>query len=73
MEEGCLSVRWVYGKTKRADKAMVEAYNERGHKFVRQGSGLLAQIYQHEIDHLNGILFIDKASHLVEIKPETNQ
>lgn len=72
VEEGCLSVRWIYGKTKRADKAMVEAYNEKGHKFVRQGSGLLAQIFQHEIDHLNGILFIDKASNLTEIQPENH-
>ncbi len=70
MEEGCLSVRWIYGKTKRADKAMVEAYNEKGHKFARQGSGLLAQVFQHETDHLNGVLFIDKASHLVRIEPD---
>ena len=69
MEEGCLSVRWIYGETKRADRAMVEAYNEKGHKFVRQGSGLLAQIFQHEIDHLEGVLFIDKATHLHEIPP----
>jgi len=71
MEEGCLSVRWIYGKTKRADRAMVEAYNEKGNKFAKQGSGLLAQIFQHEIDHLDGILFIDKAYYLQEIKPDT--
>lgn len=70
LEEGCLSVRWIYGKTKRSDKAMVEAYNEKGHKFAKQGSGLLAQIFQHEIDHLNGILFIDKASNLIEVSPD---
>lgn len=73
VEEGCLSVRWVYGKTRRADGALVEAYNEKGHKFARQGSGLIAQIFQHEIDHLNGVLFIDKASNLVEVKPEDIQ
>jgi len=73
MEEGCLSVRWVYGKTKRSDKIQIEAINEKGHKFVRQGTGLIAQIFQHETDHLNGVLFIDKASHLQEIKPETEQ
>ena len=71
MEEGCLSVRWIYGKTKRADSVQVEAYNEKGNKFVKQGRGLLAQIFQHEIDHLNGILFTDKAGQLREIKPET--
>lgn len=71
VDEGCLSVRWIYGKTKRADKVMVEAYNEKGYKFAKQGTGLLAQIFQHEIDHLNGVLFIDKASKLIEVKPET--
>jgi len=70
MEEGCLSVRNVFGLTKRADSALIEAYNEKGHKFVRQGSGLMAQIFQHEIDHLNGILFIDQATNLQEINPE---
>ena len=69
MEEGCLSIRWFYGETKRADKATVEAYNEKGHKFVKNGAGLLAQIFQHEIDHLNGVLFTDKAINLREIKP----
>ncbi len=73
MEEGCLSVRWLYGETRRADKATVEAYNERGHKFVKNGSGLLAQIFQHEMDHLNGILFIDKASNRKEVKPTKTQ
>lgn len=69
MEEGCLSVRWLYGETKRADKATVEAYNEKGHKFVKSGGGLLAQIFQHEIDHLDGVLFTDKAINLREYKP----
>jgi len=70
MEEGCLSVRWFYGQVKRADKATVEAYNEKGKKFSRSGSGLFAQIFQHEIDHLDGVLFIDKATNLEEYKPE---
>ena len=70
MDEGCLSVRWLYGKVKRADKATVEAYDEQGKKFTRHGSGLWAQIFQHEIDHLDGILFIDKAKDLTEMKPE---
>ena len=70
MEEGCLSVRFIYGRTKRANQVLVEAYNEKGHKFARQGSGLMAQIFQHEIDHLDGVLFIDKATNLEEVKPE---
>lgn len=71
MEEGCLSVRWLYGFVKRADKATVEAYDENGKKFSRSGSGLLAQIFQHEIDHLNGILFIDKARNIKEFIDES--
>ncbi len=61
MPEGCLSVRPLYGKTFRSKKATVTAYDENGNKFTRGGSGLLAQIFQHETDHLNGILFIDHA------------
>jgi peptide deformylase len=69
MEEGCLSVRWLYGKVKRSDKATVTAYDENGKKFEKGASGLLAQIFQHEIDHLDGILFIDKAKDLEDIPP----
>ncbi len=72
MEEGCLSVRWLYGTTKRANKATVEAYDQNGQKFIRHGTGLMAQIFQHEIDHLVGILFIDNATDIKEIKPNTN-
>lgn len=67
MTEGCLSVRPLYGKVRRATRATVEAYNEFGKKFTREGSGLLAHIFQHEIDHLDGILFTDKAKNLQEI------
>jgi peptide deformylase len=59
--EGCLSVEGMFGTIKRADKLSVEAYDENGKKFNRGASGLLAQIIQHETDHLNGVLFIDKA------------
>ncbi|NCU28061.1 MAG: peptide deformylase [Candidatus Moranbacteria bacterium] len=67
MEEGCLSVRPLYGKVRRATKATVEAYNEHGKKFIMEGSGLLAHVFQHEIDHLEGVLFIDKAKDLREV------
>jgi len=70
VEEGCLSVRFLYGKVIRASKATVTAYDETGKKFTKGASGLLAQIFQHEVDHLNGILFIDKAKNLEEIQPE---
>ncbi|KKP85488.1 MAG: hypothetical protein UR88_C0016G0008 [Candidatus Nomurabacteria bacterium GW2011_GWA1_35_8] len=68
--EGCLSVRWLYGKTYRSKKATVEAYDEKGKKFVRGASGLLAQIFQHETDHLDGILFIDHARDVKEELPK---
>ncbi len=67
--EGCLSVRWLYGDVKRADKATIEAYDESGKKFTRGASGLLAQIFQHETDHLDGVLFTDKAKNLAELPP----
>lgn len=66
MDEGCLSVRHVYGKTRRFERATVRAQTEDGSSFERGGGGLLAQVFQHEIDHLNGILFIDHAQDLVE-------
>lgn len=68
MDEGCLSVRPLFGKVRRATRATVEAYNEKGQKFSMEGNGLLAHIFQHEIDHLEGILFIDKAKDLREVK-----
>jgi len=70
LEEGCLSVRYLYGKVSRAHKATISALDEHGKPFTLGASGLLAQIFQHEIDHLDGILFIDKAKHVEEIIPE---
>ncbi len=67
MEEGCLSVRGIFGNIVRHEKAEVSAYNEKGEKFTRGGSGLLAQIFQHETDHLNGELFVDHAHELVDV------
>ena len=66
MPEGCLSVRPLYGKTFRSTKATILAYDENGKKFTRGASGILAQIFQHETDHLNGILFIDHAKEIQE-------
>ena len=70
MQEGCLSVRWTYGKTKRSVAVTVEAYDEEGKKFSYGGSGLLAHIFQHETDHLDGILFIDHGFDLEEFTEE---
>jgi len=73
MEEGCLSVRWLYGKVKRSQKTLVRAYDEKGKLFTMGGVGLLSQAFQHETDHLDGILFIDKAKGLKEILPVPNK
>ncbi len=57
--EGCLSVRDVYGKVKRYEKVKVKAIGLDGKEFRVTAEGFLARIFQHEIDHTNGILFID--------------
>jgi peptide deformylase len=70
VDEGCLSVRWIYGKVKRSVRASVKAINENGEPFERGASGILAQIFQHEIDHLHGILFIEKTKKFIELTEE---
>lgn len=64
LHEGCLSVRPLWGEVERSLRATIEAYDETGTKFTRGASGLLAHIFQHETDHLEGILFIDKAKNI---------
>ncbi len=59
--EGCLSVPGIVGIVKRAEKVVVKALNRSGEEITMEGTGLLARAFQHEIDHLDGILFIDKA------------
>lgn len=68
MSEGCLSVRGSYGTVLRHERASVRAYDEHGKLFTYNGVALLAHIFQHEIDHLDGILYIDKAEKLREGK-----
>ncbi len=70
MQEGCLSVRWIYGKTKRYMHVTIEAYDEFGKHFIFGASGLIAHIFQHETDHLKGILFIDHGYDLEEYTEE---
>src|SRR3989344_4379182 len=59
--EGCLSVRGFYGEVPRAEKITIEYLDEFGKKRQRGASGLFARVIQHELDHLSGVLFIDKA------------
>lgn len=57
--EGCLSIKDVYGKVPRYTKVKVDAMNEEGKLFRISAEGFLARIFQHEIDHTNGIVYID--------------
>jgi len=59
-EEGCLSIPDIYSDVKRSSKVTVKALNENGDQIEITKEGLIARALQHEIDHLNGILFIDR-------------
>lgn len=64
MEEGCLSVPGVYEKVQRAERIRVRAMDREGQAFELDADGLLAVCIQHEIDHLDGKLFVDYLSQL---------
>lgn len=61
MEEGCLSVPGHYGLVPRSSTIWVHGQNRDGKKIKIKAWGFLACVFQHEIDHLNGVLFVDKA------------
>ena len=61
VSEGCLSVPDTYGIVRRHKNVIMQALDENGDEFERGAGGLLAQIFQHETDHLDGILFTEKA------------
>lgn len=63
-EEGCLSIPEFTEKVKRASKVRVRAQGRDGKPFEIEAEGLLAKALQHEMDHLNGLLFIDRLSSL---------
>ncbi|MEX0930245.1 MAG: peptide deformylase [Candidatus Paceibacterota bacterium] len=71
LDEGCLSVRHYFGKVPRHAKVTIKALDQDGVPFTEGRSGLLAQIFQHETDHLNGVLFIDKANNVEYRDPDT--
>ena len=64
-EEGCLSVPDEVGIVKRPNIVTVKATDRNGEPFTIRGEGLLARAFCHEIDHLDGILYIDKASRML--------
>lgn len=57
--EGCLSVKDLYGKVRRYEKVRIKALDENGQPVRLTANGFLARVFQHEIDHTNGIVFID--------------
>jgi peptide deformylase len=59
-EEGCLSLPGLYADVRRPEKIRVQARNEKGRAFNLEVAGILARVIQHENDHLEGILFIDR-------------
>ena len=64
--EGCLSIRGYWGEVPRAEYATIRAYDEHGRAFTRGASGFLAHIFRHEMDHLESILYTDKATNVYE-------
>lgn len=60
LDEGCLSIREKFYPTPRSLKVTIRARTERGTRFKVSAEGLLARIFQHETDHLNGILYVDR-------------
>jgi peptide deformylase len=63
-EEGCLSLPGVWGQIMRPKMVRIQAWNEKGKPFTIGADGILARVIQHEYDHLDGALFIDKLSAL---------
>ena len=67
-QEGCLSIPGYVGEVERAKSVTVRGHNRRGHKIKITAQGWLARIFQHEVDHLNGVLFVDKAETIISLE-----
>jgi peptide deformylase len=67
-EEGCLSVPGIYDKVERAERVTVRALNAKGEEFTLDAEGLLAVCVQHEMDHLQGKVFVEHLSHLKQVR-----
>ncbi len=59
-DEGCLSLPGLTYPVERSVEATISALDERGRPFTRSAEGLLARVFQHEVDHLDGVLFVDR-------------
>lgn len=71
--EGCLSIPGYVGKVSRHERVVVKGFDRRGKPLRVRADGWLARVFQHEIDHLDGRLFIDIASQIWELKPDDDQ
>lgn len=71
--EGCLSIPGFLGEVERSKTITVKGYNRHGQPLKIKAKGWLARIFQHEVDHLDGILYIDRTDKIVEIQEEPDQ
>jgi peptide deformylase len=71
--EGCLSIPGIVGDVERPLTVTVKGLNRRGQPVKIKAGGWLARIFQHEVDHLNGVLFVDKAERVWQVEGETTQ
>lgn len=71
-EEGCLSLPQLYGQVNRAQEVIVEAYDLDGQGFEIECDDLMARVIQHETDHLDGVLFIDRMSEIARREIQGN-
>lgn len=71
--EGCLSIPGFLGEVERAEKVVVKGFNRHGQSVKIKANGWLARIFQHEIDHLDGVLFTDRAERVWKAENEAMQ
>lgn len=71
--EGCLSIPEIAGEVERPLSVVVKGYNRHGQPLKIKAQGWLARIFQHEVDHLDGVLFVDRAEKVWRLEGETAQ
>ena len=71
--EACLSVPGIAGEVERPGTITVKGFNRHGQSFKVKADGWLARIFQHEIDHLDGVLFVDRATKVWEVEGDPTQ
>ncbi|OUM96437.1 MAG: peptide deformylase [Thermobacillus sp. ZCTH02-B1] len=71
--EGCLSIPGLNGIVRRAQRVVVKGQDRNGNPFTVEAEGYLARAFQHEVDHLNGVLFTDIADEVYRVPPEHSE